>query len=499
MREPDKKGFGKLRSFFWPIHNYELKKVLPMFVMFFFISLNYSLLRSTKDPLIQFANQGGTELIPFLKVAGVVPMAFLFMLIYSKLSNMMKKETLFYVSITIFIAFFTLFKFYLFPCREALFLDSTSDWISANLWPSMHHFGGILRNWMLALYYIFSELWGSVALSLLFWGFANDITKTNEAKRFYALFGLGANIALFASGYVIDFIKAYAGGLGYNEVETWSFMINSVINIMIISSVLIMFIYRWITKNVLTDERFFDPEEIKPKKKKEKLTLSQSFAVLARSKHLFFITTLVFAYGISIVLIEVLWKKKAQLYFGNPTDYLEFVGNYNKLTSTLTILLMLFVTSQSLRKFGWGFTALITPVVLLISGAGFFSFVIFSDNFQPILDHFGVTALAIAVLFGTIQTAMSKASKYSLFDPTKEMAYIPLDQDSKVKGKAAIDVVGARLGKAAGSGINLAFIAIFSDILLCAPYIAVCLFLVIACWINAVKGLNKSLHQMHAD
>ena len=94
---------------------------------------------------------------------------------------------------------------------------------------------------------------------------------------------------------------------------------------------------------------------------------------------------------------------------------------------------------------------------------------------------------------------MSKASKYSLFDPTKEMAYIPLDQDSKVKGKAAIDVVGARLGKAAGSGINLAFIAIFSDILLCAPYIAVCLFLVIACWINAVKGLNKSLHQMHAD
>ncbi|HQW58111.1 MAG TPA: Npt1/Npt2 family nucleotide transporter, partial [Gammaproteobacteria bacterium] len=27
--------FGKWRSFFWPVHNRELKKLLPMFLMFF--------------------------------------------------------------------------------------------------------------------------------------------------------------------------------------------------------------------------------------------------------------------------------------------------------------------------------------------------------------------------------------------------------------------------------------------------------------------------------
>lgn len=61
----------------------------------------------------------------------------------------------------------------------------------------------ILRNWTYCLFYVMAELWGSVVVSVLFWGFANTITKVDEAEQFYPFFGLGANVALIFSGQAV--------------------------------------------------------------------------------------------------------------------------------------------------------------------------------------------------------------------------------------------------------------------------------------------------------
>ena len=45
----------------------------------------------------------------------------------------------------------------------------------------------------------------------------------------------------------------------------------------------------------------------------------------------------------------------------------------------------------------------------------------------------------------------SKGAKFSMFKPAEEMVYIGLDEESRTKGKAAIDVVGAQTGKSGGS------------------------------------------------
>lgn len=89
-----------------------------------------------------------------------------------------------------------------------------------------------------------------------------------------------------------------------------------------------------------------------------------------------------------------------------------------------------------------------------VTGAGFFALQLFAPTFAPIATSLGTTPLMMAVMVGAAQNILSKSSKYSLFDPCKEMAYIPLDQDSKTKGKAAVDVIGNPLGKSGGSMIQ---------------------------------------------
>jgi AAA family ATP:ADP antiporter len=160
--------------------------------------------------------------------------------------------------------------------------------------------------------------------------------------------------------------------------------------------------------------------------------------------------------------------------------------------------MMLFVGGNLVRWKGWGFTALVTPVVLLITGVAFFAFVIFKQDLSGYISAMGTTPLFLAVMFGAAQNIMSKSAKYSLFDPTKEMAYIPLDPESKVKGKAAVDVVGARLGKSGGSAIQIGMLA-FGPLALITPYIGAVLLVIIVLWILAVLSLNKQFLKLTAE
>ncbi len=482
--------FGKLRSFFWPVHSFELKKILPMFLMFFFISFNYTILRDTKDVLV--VKNMGAGAIPFLKLFGTTSAAVLFMLIYAKLSNKLSKERLFYTTLAPFLLFFALFPTVLYPNREFLQPNGFCDYLMTVLPQGFAGPIGCIRHWTYAIFYVGAELWGSAVLSLLFWGFANEIVKVTEAKRIYTLLGIGANIALLVSGPYIMYVSSLRKNLSleHANVDAWQVSLNYLMGMFVLSGIAIVTIYWWMNRNVLTDPKLYDPTQVKQKKNKPKMSLKESFLFLMRSKYILCIAAIVMAYGMSINMVEVTWKNSIGNQFASENEMSTFMGFFSTMTGFFTIIMM-FVGGWIIRNRGWGFAAMITPVVLMITAAGFFAFILFRNNLEVWAATMGMTTTMIAVGIGMFQNIASKSTKYSLFDPTKEMSYIPLDQESKVKGKAAIDVVGARLGKSGGSAVQAFLILVLGNVASIAPYVAAAVFITIAGWMVAVRALNK--------
>jgi len=231
------------------------------------------------------------------------------------------------------------------------------------------------------------------------------------------------------------------------------------------------------------------------KKSKPKLSLTESLNMILHSRYLFLVAMLVVGYGMSINLVEILWKQSVKQLYHSEVAYLNFMGKFSQATGVTAIFVMLFLGSNIIRTFGWRVAALTTPIVLGTTATLFFIFILGQNYLSGIL--FVGSPMLFAVILGAAQNVLSKCSKYALFDPTKEMAYIPLDQESKVKGKAAVDVVGARLGKSGGSvAQQLLQLLLGPGVFIAAPYLAVLVLFVIGAWIYSVIGLHKEFEAL---
>ena len=463
--------FTGLRSIFWPIHSYELKKFLPMAFMMMGILFNYSIMRGLKDSLVVTDMGAGT--IPTLKLWFVLPAAVLFMIAYSKLSNVFSKNGVFYIVVSFFLAYFALFAVVLYPCKSALtpdLLSGVSDGIGKT-------FLTPIQGWVYSSFYIMAELWGSAMISLMFWRFANDVTSIKQSKRFYAMFGFVANGALIVSGSVLQSVED----------------IRVVTGIAVAICVFIIAVYYWLNNYVLTDPRFYNPDEVKKPKKKVKLSLGESLKYIATSKYLGYIALLVICYGISINLVEVMWKDQVKILCPTPAQFSGFMGGLQIWTGMATIFFML-VGANILRRCSWFTAAMMTPLMVFVTGLIFFGCIIFKDVMSPIVASYSsLGVLEIIAYVGLAQNVLAKGVKYSLFDSTKEMSYIPLDDELKSKGKAAVDVIGGRAGKSGGAAINfilLNVIFIGSKLAEIAPVVAGIFAVIMMIWFYAVRGLN---------
>jgi AAA family ATP:ADP antiporter len=422
------------------------------------------------------------------------------MIIFTKLSNRFSQERVFYIMTSGFLLFFALFAFVLYPNRDFLHPNELAAQLDVMLPQGFRGLVSVFRNWTFTIFYVFAELWISVVLHVLFWGFANEVTRIGEARRFYSVLGLAGNFSAIMAGQVSIYLPmipmSYIPFIGAKE--GWEQVQMILVSLVILCGIATMLTFRWINRNVLTDPSFDRFHHNKRElKSKGKLSFRESFSYLANSKYLLCIAVLVIAYNLVINLAEVVWKDQLRLLYPDHKDFNTYMNNLTTAIGIFSTLAALFM-AKLIERFGWTKIALITPMIMLVTCAGFFSFLIFQDSLASFaIAVTGTTPLAIAVFFGGAQNCLSKASKYSVFDATKEMAYIPLSPECRIKGKAAIDGVGSRFGKSGGSLFHQGLLILFDNSFIrSAPYIAGVLGVVIGLWILATQSLGRQFNAL---
>jgi ATP:ADP antiporter, AAA family len=484
-------GISKFISFLFPIQKNEISKFISIALLQFSILFIQNLVRALKDSIV--ITKIGPETINFLKFWGVVPVAFLMSMLYIKLVTKVRSVKIFYFIYSFFVIFFVLFGYVIFPNQELIHLNKQSIDQYVNIFPNLKWFILLLSNWGFSLFFIIAELWIPMVSGLLFWQFINGITSVEQSRRFYPLFGFIAQTGLIFSGILLE-----------NSLNISNFIISHYnlssntdeISIKLIMSFVFLFglfglTMLWIINNFILESDVIQKLEFSANKKHP--SMLESIKLILSSKYILLICALLICYGCSTNLIEGAWKAKAHKLHTTSDEFTVFVGSYLKYNGIATILFALFA-SMVIRSFGWLVGALITPIVFFITGMAFFAVSNFDSFSGWMLNFFNISSpVVLVVTVGTIQNVLGKSTKYSFFDSTKEMSYVPLDPETKTKGKAAADVIGTKFGKSISAFlVSLAFVIFpsigYDDILWHIMFIFILMFVL---WILVVFFLNK--------
>ena len=90
-------------------------------------------------------------------------------------------------------------------------------------------------------------------------------------------------------------------------------------------------------------------------------------------------------------MVEVTWKAHVHSLFPETGDYMAFISKVTTIVGVVALITVLFLGGNFLRRFGWHFSAQITPIIVGTTGAIFFALSYFKDSLGPIAAIFGTT------------------------------------------------------------------------------------------------------------
>ena len=296
------------------------------------------------------------------------------------------------------------------------------------------------------IHYIMAELWGTISVSFLLWGYVNEITPKPKAKRYYATLGLGGQIGPLVGSRLVTTLKQKYGTGFRNFLKLLSSANAICVSFMLLFCAGYYFMHAYIMKLV----QFKNTEN--KKKFKPKMSVFEAFQFSFNNKYVLALGGMVFGYYWVIVVSELTYKDLVKLETaGDQSSFAEYKALEQTLTSILAVFMMLFVAHNMIRILGWKITAMSAPVIFAVFASFLYGASLVIDVYHNetgnMVDNEKTHSTIICVYFGLLLVVVCKSIKYSAYDPTKEYAFLYLTKEQKYKGKIAVDIVGSRLGK----------------------------------------------------
>lgn len=204
-------------------------------------------------------------------------------------------------------------------------------------------------------------------------------------------------------------------------------------------------------KSVKTEKSLIPKEKSKSTSKNKKLGFKESIKSLMKNHLIASLATMTIAQGLCVTLMEYVWRSHLKLACPTPSAFSAYMGTVAMILGITTAFMMI-VSPILFKKIGWRGVANVTPRVLTIGGCVFFSACIgYHVSMRLGMVGLGQTLLPLSVIVGSALYVLSRGSKFSLFKPSEEMVFIKMNKEERMSGKAAVDVVGANVGKTGGS------------------------------------------------
>src|SRR5262245_47010346 len=281
--------------------------------------------------------------------------------------------------------------------------------------------GGMLAFWFLlhtdeawvpVAFYVLGLLYGVLLISQ-FWTLANVVYDPRQAKRLFGFIGGGAPLG----GVAGNALALYAPQIGSTN------LLLPAAGLLALSAVLVAMI--------MGREKV--DADVGGGKDEEGVGFTEAINLLRQSKHLQIIALVISFASVGAAIIEQQLNMAAAAAKGaGATDSItSFLASVGLWMSTIGFVIQVWLTSKIHRYLGIGFALMILPVSLGSTGV--------------------VMLLNGALWAPALARILDQSLRYTVDKTTREILFLPLPADIKLKPKSFVDVTVARMAKALGA------------------------------------------------